>query len=182
MTGHARHAKGRRVVHFAAQPTLAFLAHNFGFAAEIGGLRASPLGRRDARAQSGARVESRVAHAERFVDILSRELVERRAAHASDHFAERDKPDVAIDETRARRRLQPLARQTLQSFVVTRPLLAEVEVRRVARAMRQELFNRDALPPAVFHLRQVTRHGIAQAHLPALDKNHDARRRRHNLR
>ena len=81
---------------------------------------------------------------------------------------------VAIDET-----LPRIFRLARQSFIAsrTRPLLAEIEVRRT-RAMRQPCSI--VTPRARLFTPQVTRPGIFRRHA-ALDENHHARRSRHDL-
>ena len=57
-------------------------------------------------APRGRRPERRVRHAERRVEALARELVERLAAHAPHHLAQQDEAGVAVVEGGARRRLE----------------------------------------------------------------------------
>src|SRR5205085_1130470 len=159
-----------RIMYLAAQPTLSIGARNcLCSSAKVSGLRAPLLRRRDARAQGGDRFETRVAQAERHVDVAARKLVERLPAHAMHDFAERDEIDVAIDEARARRIAQPLRCESLNRLVVARPLLREIEIRREARTVRQQLLDGYLLAPLAFDFRDVAHERIIQTHLSALD-------------
>src|SRR5689334_22407357 len=145
MSRNAVHAIRSRIVNLAAQPNFTFRAHVRGRIAEITQLTASSLSRCDAGLQRRARTEAGVRHSQWSKDVLLRKLIERHAAHARHDFAERDETDVAVSETRAGRVAQRLFNQPLDRFVVAGPTLSQIEVRRVAADVRQQLFDRDAL-------------------------------------
>src|SRR3970040_2237325 len=64
------------------------------------------LGGGDAGAPGGRRVKGRLPHAERLVEALAREAVERLAAHPAHELREHDEARVAVAEGRRRRRLR----------------------------------------------------------------------------
>src|SRR5437763_1416072 len=150
----AAHSFRGRVVNFAAQDALA-LSSLLSHPSEITPHPAHVLSGRDARQQFRARTETRVAHPQRLVDVFARELVERHARGASDYFAERDEVDVAVDEAQAGRASERLIVESLQHFVVARPLLAQIEVGRVAGAVREKVFDCYLLAPLAFEFGDV---------------------------
>ena len=94
-----------------------------------------------------------VAHAQGRVNILARKLVKHQPTHSMHNFTKRYVIDVAINEPRARLISQRLAIQPLHRFVVSTPSFPQIEIRSEASHVRQQVFDRDCIPPPTFHLR-----------------------------
>ena len=62
------------------------------------------LGGRDARQENRGKLEPRILHPQRFKDVIGAVDIKRLTGDARDKFAKNDKIDVAIDETRHRRK------------------------------------------------------------------------------
>src|SRR5439155_14164741 len=150
---YSAHPKRSWVVDLPPQPLLSFGSGVRASVAEIIHLTATLFRGRDSCFQPRVGTKASVTHTERRKNISARELVEHQSAHAMHDLAERYVVDVAVNEARAWLRAQRLAVQTLHRFVVSTPSFPQIEIRSEASHVRQQVFDRDCIPPPTFHLR-----------------------------
>src|SRR5437660_6991881 len=153
VTCYSAYPKRRGIMDLPAQPLLSFGPGIRARVTEIIHLTATLFRRCNSRFQLRVGTKASVTHTERRKNISARELVEHQSAHAMHDFAERDVVDVAVNEARAWLRAQRLAVQTLHRFVVSTPSFPKIEIRSKASHVRQQVFDRDCIPPSALHLR-----------------------------
>src|ERR1700741_1028432 len=132
MSGNAVHAIRSWVVHFTAQPHVAFRTRACTTIAEITHLTAAFFRRRNPGFQRRAGMKAGVAHVQWSKDVFLCELIERHSTNASNNLAERNETDVAIRKASTRRISERFFDQSLYCFVVTGPAFSQIEVRCVA--------------------------------------------------
>ena len=128
------------------------------------------------------RNERRVFHAQRLEDPLTRELIERLAAHAADDVAEQEEIDVAVDEPFTGCRSGHFFDSQGNGGLGALPRVGQIDVRTQPGHVSQQVPDGDVCLPVTFEPRDVARDPVAQADSSLLDQHHHARRRRHNFR
>jgi hypothetical protein len=120
-------------------------------------LTAPLLCRSQARFQPNWRPETGILHSQWFENIPAGEFIQHQSAGPVYHFAEGDIIQITVNEARARFVTQRLLDQAPDRFIVPGPTLPEIEVRRIAGAVREQQFNRDPVPTLAFDFRNVVR-------------------------
>src|SRR5581483_2112983 len=186
---HAPHRVGVLIVHLAHQ-------HPLAEGAERG--RREHLRHRlqPARAHQRDVDEIGRAQAERAVDALAAEAVERDGGDALDGLAEQHEVEVGVERFARRRRLGLLAMDLLvhpllgpvaghevdlATFLDLRNLLKERPPRREPRAMREHLAEGDVALVVDAEVVEEARHPVAQAQLVLAHQQHHRDRRRQGL-
>ena len=175
MTGDPTHPPRRRVVHPTAQ-------HDGAVAAARPGQRRARFGRRDPRSQRRGWIEPGVPHPERPKDSVARELVEGLTGHPPDDLPEHEEVDVAVDKPLARTRLRHLVGRARDRRAGALEDLLQGQIGTQPGHMGQQMLDRDPVLAVAREFGQVGRDAVAEPETPLLDKDHDARRRRHHLR
>ncbi len=154
---------------FAAQPFVLVSSRVLGRVSQVTQLTAPLFSRRSAIPQFQIGTKPGVAHSQWRKDVSLRKFIKRQTAGTTNHFAESDVANIAVDEFRPGCIPQGLPNQALDCFVISAPSFLQIKVRRISGAMRQQQLDSEAFSSLTFDFRDVVGQRIAKPNLTALD-------------